>query len=43
MYYIYIYIYIYRKVSDITCINFKLCNTTEVKEATLVTQEINKR
>ena len=31
------------KVSDISCIHVKLCNTTEVNEATLlVTQEINK-
>ena len=29
------------KVSDISCIHFKLCNTTEVNEATLVTQENN--
>ena len=31
------------EVSDISCIHVKLCNTTEVNEATLlVTQEINK-
>ena len=30
------------KVSDISCGLVKLCNTTEVNEATLVTQEINK-
>ena len=30
------------KVSDISCIHVKLCNKTEVDEATLVTQEINK-
>ena len=30
------------KVSHISCIHVKLCNTTEVNEATLVTQEINK-
>ena len=31
------------EVSEITCIRVKLCNTTEVNEATLlVTQEINK-
>ena len=31
------------KVSDISCIHVKLCNTTEVNEATLlVTQGINK-
>ena len=29
-------------VSDISCIHFKLCNTTVVNEATLVTQENNK-
>ena len=32
-----------KEVSDISCIHVKLCNTTEVNEATLlVTQEINK-
>ena len=30
------------KVSDISCIHVKLCNKTEIDEATLVTQEINK-
>ena len=30
------------EVSDISCIHVKLCNKTEVDEATLVTQEINK-
>ena len=30
------------QVSDILCSLIKLCNTTEVKEATSVTQEINK-
>ena len=30
------------KVSDISCIHVKLCNTTEFNEATLVTQEFNK-
>ena len=29
-------------VSDISCIHVKLCNTTEVNEAALVTQKINK-
>ena len=29
------------KVSDISCIHAKLCNTTEVNEATLITKEIN--
>ena len=29
-------------VSDISCIHVKLCNKTEIDEATLVTQEINK-
>ena len=30
------------QVSDISCNLVKLCNTTEVKEATSVAQEINK-
>ena len=30
------------KVSDISCIHVKLCNKTEIDEATLVRQEINK-
>ena len=30
------------KVSDISCIHVYLCNKTEIDEATLVTQEINK-
>ena len=30
------------EVSDISCMHVKLCNTTEVNKATLVTQEINK-
>ena len=30
------------KVSDISCIHVKLCNKTEIDEAILVTQEINK-
>ena len=30
------------KVSNLSCILTKLCNTTEVNEATLGTQEINK-
>ena len=30
------------KVSDISCIHVKLCNKTEIDEAPLVTQEINK-
>ena len=30
------------KVSDISCIHVKLCNKTEIDEAALVTQEINK-
>ena len=30
------------EVSDISCIHVKLCNKTEIDEATLVTQEINK-
>ena len=30
------------EVSDISCIYVKLCNKTEIDEATLVTQEINK-
>ena len=30
------------KVSDISCIHVKLCNKTEIDEATLVTQEMNK-
>ena len=30
------------KVSDISCIHVKFCNKTEIDEATLVTQEINK-
>ena len=29
-------------VSDISCMHVKLCNKTEIDEATLVTQEINK-
>ena len=30
------------KVSDISCIHVKLCKKTEIDEATLVRQEINK-
>ena len=30
------------KVSDISCIHVNVCNKTEIDEATLVTQEINK-
>ena len=30
------------EVSDISCIHVKLCNKTEIDEATLVTQEIKK-
>ena len=30
------------EVSDISCIHVKLCNKTEIDEATLVIQEINK-
>ena len=30
------------EVSDISCIHVKLCNKTEIDEATLVRQEINK-
>ena len=30
------------KVSDISCIHVKLCNKTEIDEATLVTHEIKK-
>ena len=30
------------EVSDMSCIHVKLCNKTEIDEATLVTQEINK-
>ena len=30
------------EVSDISCIHVKLCKKTEIDEATLVTQEINK-
>ena len=30
------------KVSDILCIHVKLCNKTEIDEASLLTQEINK-
>ena len=30
------------KVSDISCIHVKLCNTTEIDEATLVIQEFSK-
>ena len=31
-----------KEVSDISCIHVKLCNKTEIDEATLVRQEINK-
>ena len=31
------------KVSDISCIHVKLCNTTEVNEATLVTKKLSKK